>query len=191
MDSTFYRYLVFPRTRPLAGEKRVDFLWVSRCQPVKRPHLFLELARALPEASFEMICPAENRALWEEVSRAASGCSNLRFIESVPYHQIQDHYDRARIFVNTSEWEGWPNSFIQAGLGRAAVLSLAVNPDGLFEKFAMGAYSGGDRERFLASARKMLSDPAALEKMQGECARFVRELHNNEKETAVFLSGLA
>jgi len=190
MDSTFYRYLVFPRTGPITAGKQVDFLWVSRCQPVKRPHLFLELARSLPEASFEMICPAENRALWEDVARAASGCPNLRFIESVPYHRIQDHYDRARIFVNTSEWEGWPNSFIQAGLGRAAILSLAVNPDGLFEKFALGACAGGDLAGLLASARKMLSDAAALEKMQGECARFVAELHDNTREAAVFLSGL-
>ena len=191
MHSTFYRYLVFPRGRPLSAEKRVDFLWVSRCQPVKRPHLFLELARALPEALFEMVCPAENRALWEDVARAAAACPNLRFIESVPYHQVQDHYDRARIFVNTSEWEGWPNSFIQAGLGRAALLSLAVNPDGLFEKFGLGICAGGDRARFLAGAREMLSAPAALEKMQAGCARFVTELHDNERETSVFLSGLS
>lgn len=191
MDSTFYRYLVFPRAKPLDAGKQVDFLWVSRCQPVKRPHLFLELVQSLPDASFEMICPAENRALWDEVARVAADCPNLRFIESVPYHRIQDHYDRARIFVNTSEWEGWPNSFIQAGLGRAALLSLVVNPDGLFEKFGLGACAGGDQSGLLASAREMLSDTTALEKMQGECERFVTELHNNEREAAVFLSGLA
>lgn len=191
MDSTFYRYLIFPRTKPLAAGKQVDFLWVSRCQPVKRPLLFLDLVRALPEASFEMICPPENRVLWEEVARAAVGCPNLRFIESVPYHQIQDHYDRARIFVNTSEWEGWPNSFIQAGLARAALLSLVVNPDGLFQKFGLGACAGGDSERFRARAREMLSDPTGLEEMQSECARFVAELHSNERETAVFMSGLS
>ena len=191
MESTFYRYLVFPRSKPLNGAKSVDFLWVSRCQPLKRPHLFLELAKSLPDATFEMICPAENRALWEDVAQAAAACPNLRLIESVPYHQIQDHYDRARIFVNTSEWEGWPNSFIQAGLGRAALLSLVVNPDGLFEKFELGICSGGDQARFASDARRMLSDPQALEKMQAECTRFVTEVHNNEREAAVFLSGLA
>ena len=191
MDSTFYRYLVFPRSGPITGKKDVDFLWVSRCQPIKRPQLFLELARSLPEASFEMICPAENRVLWAEVSRSAAECPNLHFIESVPYHQIQEHYDRARIFVNTSEWEGWPNSFIQAGLGRAALLSLVVNPDGLFQKFGLGICADGDMGRLVAGAREMMSDATALEEMQSESGRFVAELHNNERETAVFLSGLA
>ncbi len=52
MTATFYRYLLFPRTKPLTGEKTVDFLWVSRCQPIKRPHLFLDLVEAMPDASF-------------------------------------------------------------------------------------------------------------------------------------------
>jgi len=190
MSSTFYRYLVFPRTKPHTAEKQVDFLWVSRCQPVKRPHLFLDLVKALPGASFEMICPAENRELWEKVARDAAQLPNLRFIESVPYHQIQDHYDRTRIFVNTSEWEGWPNSFIQAGLGRAAILSLVVNPDGLFENFDLGFCGGGDFSRFVAGARDLLSTPDTLEQKQAECARFVEELHNNKQEAGVFLSGL-
>ncbi len=190
MDSTLYRYLVFPRTRPLTAEKRVDFLWVSRCQPVKRPHLFVELARALPGASFEMICPPENRTLWEEVARAAAFCPNLQLIESVPYHKIQEHYDRARIFVNTSEWEGWPNSFIQAGLGETAILSLTVNPDGIIGRFQMGFHAGGDSEKFFQTARDVLSDPPRIREMQLEAARFVAEMHDNEKETLAFLAGI-
>jgi len=190
MDCTFYRALVFPRKSPPSGDKQVDFLWVSRCQPIKRPRLFIDLARALPEATFEMICSPENRELWEETFRLAGACPNLRFIESVPYHKIQDHFDRARIFVNTSEWEGWPNSFIHAGLGKAALLSLQVNPDGIFEKFSLGRQAGGDFQAFVGFARAMLSDPAALGRMQEGCARFVAEMHGNEKETGGFLSGL-
>ena len=191
MDATFYRYLIFPRKRPLAdAAKSVDFLWVSRCQPIKQPHLFIEIAQAIPEASFEMICPPENRDLWDEVSRLAASCPNLRLIESVPYHKIQDHYDRARVFVNTSEWEGWPNSFIQAGLGQVALLSLNVNPDNLFEAFGLGRFCAGDFGKMIPAAREMLAAPEALAHMQSESARFVTEMHDNRRETAAFLAGL-
>ena len=47
LDSTLYRPLVMPRTVPLSGVKDIDFLWIARCQPIKRPHLFLDLAEAL------------------------------------------------------------------------------------------------------------------------------------------------
>jgi hypothetical protein len=190
LDATLYRYLVFPRKSDAAAAKDVDFLWVSRCQPIKRPSLFLDLAEALPEFRFEMVCPAENRALWKEISARAKQISNLSFIESVPYHEIQGRYDAARVFVNTSEWEGWPNSFIQAGLGRTALLSLDVNPDGIFERFGLGRFAGGDFERLKSEARGMMRDAAGLARMQEGCARFVAEMHDNAKETEAFLRGL-
>ena len=185
-----YRNLILPRAFPNAGVKEVDFLWVSRCQPVKRPHLFLDLVEKLPEHTFEMICPREDVGLWEGVAARAAGLGNLRFVEKVPYHEIQSRYDAARVFVNTSEWEGWPNSFIQAGLGQTALLSLAVNPDGIFERFGLGCYSAGDFEKLKADAGSMVADGSTLEGMQVGCSRFVTEMHDNAKETEAFLKGL-
>ena len=190
LSATLYRYLIFPRKSDGRIHKAVDFLWVSRCQPIKRPHLFLDLVEALPSNSFEMVCPPENRELWESVVSRASRLTNLRFIESIPYHEIQGHYDAARVFVNTSEWEGWPNSFIQAGLGRTALLSLDVNPDGIFERFGLGRFAGEDFEKFKSDARGMMGNAAELERMQAGCARFVAEMHDNAKETEAFLAGL-
>lgn len=188
--ATLYRYLIFQAPPLGIPRKNVDFLWVSRCQNIKRPHLFLDLAEALPEFRFEMVCPAENRALWESVSDRASKIKNLNFIESVSYHEIQRHYDAARVFVNTSEWEGWPNSFIQAGLGRTALLSLDVNPDGIFERFGLGCFAAGDLEKLKSDARAMIANVSQLEMMQEGCARFVAEMHDNRKETEAFLEGL-
>jgi glycosyltransferase involved in cell wall biosynthesis len=185
-----YRNLILPRAFKNEGQKFVDFLWVSRCQPVKRPHLFLDLVEAMPSSSFEMICPREDASLWKTVAKRAAILPNLRFIEKVPYHEIQRHYDAARVFVNTSEWEGWPNSFIQAGLGRVALLSLDVNPDGIFQRFGLGRFAAGDFEKFKADARNIMDDSAALESMQAGCAGFVTEMHENSKETEAFLAGL-
>ena len=137
-----------------------------------------------------MVCPREDVGLWNSVAKRAATLPNLRFIEKVPYHEIQSHYDAARIFVNTSEWEGWPNSFIQSGLGRTALLSLDVNPDGIFEKFGLGYFASGDMEKLKSGASEMLADETQLLRMQEGCARFVTEMHNNSKETDAFLAGL-
>jgi glycosyltransferase involved in cell wall biosynthesis len=189
-NCAMYRNLILPRAFPFQGMKEVDFLWVSRCQPVKRPHLFLDLVEALPGHSFEMVCPREDVGLWESVAERGAKLANLRFIEKVPYHEIQSRYDAARVFVNTSEWEGWPNSFIQSGLGRTALLSLDVNPDGIFERFGLGCFAGGDLEKLKSQAQVMMRDAAGLERMQEGCARFVTEMHDNAKETEAFLAGL-
>jgi glycosyltransferase involved in cell wall biosynthesis len=186
----FYRNLILPRAFSPAGEKTVDFLWVSRCQKIKRPWLFLDLARAVPGARFRMICPGEDPELFQRISAEAAALSNVEFIPSVPYHQIQAHYDAARVFVNTSEWEGWANSFIQAGQGAAALLSLRVQPDTLFDDYALGFCAGGSWEEFVKAARAMWQDEEATAAMGRECARFVEELHDNRRETAAFLRDL-
>ncbi len=191
MTCRLYRNLILPRAGVRNARKSTDLLWVSRCQPIKRPHLFLDLAERLPGTRCRMVCPREDIGLWETVRARAEGIPNVEFIERVPYHEIQNVYDDARIFVNTSEWEGWPNSFIQSGLGSTALLSLQVNPDKLFETYALGKFCGGDFQRLEQAAREMLGAPEELEKMQRESERFVAELHDNAKETTAFLSGLS
>jgi len=186
----FYRNLVLPRSNWEPPQKEVDFLWVSRCQELKQPLLFLELARRLPRASFEMICPPEEKELFEQVEKEARELPNLVFHKGVPYHQIQRHYDLARVFVNTSKWEGWPNSFMQAGQGEAALLSLKVRPDNLFDDFALGFCADGDFETMVEMAERMVEKPDETKQMGREAARFVRELHDNGRETEAFLSAI-
>jgi glycosyltransferase involved in cell wall biosynthesis len=190
LDCGLYRNLILPRRAPRAAEKTLDLLWVARCQPIKRPHLFLDLVERLPEARCRMICPREDVALWESVAARARGLANLEFVERVPYHEIQAHYDAARVFVNTSTSEGWPNSFIQAGLGAAALLSLDVNSDRLFERFAPGIFARGDFEAFVAGARALLGQPETLAAAQAGCVQFVEELHDNARNVDAFLAGL-
>ena len=190
MDAAFYRYLLVPRPTGDRPAKDTDFLWVSRCVAMKRPDLFLDLAEAMPGRSFEMICPPQDGGLYGRIAARASALRNVRFLESVPYSKVQRHYDRARVFVNTSEWEGWPNSFIQAGLGRAALLSLAVNPDDIFGLYRPGIFAAGDFSALRAGAQNMITDMSGLERMQEGCERFVREMHDSGKETEAFLRGL-
>ena len=190
LECTLYRPLIMPRTSPRAVEKDIDFLWVARCQPIKRPHAFLDLCEALPEARCTMIAPNENAALWQSVAARAAGLKNVTFIERVPYSEAQAFYDRAEIFVNTSRWEGFANSFIQAGQGGAAILSLAVDTDGLLTRFHAGMCAGDDSRRFTENARAVFTDASRRREMQAGAARFVAEWHDNARNVDLFLSGL-
>lgn len=191
LSAGMYRNLILPRAFARDAQKTVDLLWIARCQPIKRPHLFLDLAERLTGAQCRMVCPREDEGLWETVAERALALPNVEFIERVPYREVQAHYDAARIFVNTSTAEGWPNSFIQSGLGHTALLSLDVNPDRLFERFSPGAFANGDFEAFVESTRRLLGSRSELESAQAGAARFVAELHDNERNVDLFLQGLS
>jgi glycosyltransferase involved in cell wall biosynthesis len=171
-------------------QKSIDLLWVARCHPVKRPSMFLDLAERLPTARCQMICSKQDEPLWRSVRERASRIRNLDFLEAVPYREVQHHFNDANIFVNTSEHEGVPNTFIHSGLGRAAILSLAVDPDGMFGKFQAGICAAGDFEALVRAAAGMLANRQRLVAAQDECARFVREWHDNATNIEAFLAGL-
>lgn len=191
MHCGMYRNLILPRAKPRTAEKTIDLLWVARCQPIKRPHRFLDLAERLPEARCEMVCVREDVELWESVAERANGIPNVDFIERVPYHEAQAHYDAAKIFVNTSTYEGWPNSFIQSGLGVTALASLDVNSDELFGRFGLGVFGRGNFDRWAAEVGDLLGDEGRLARCQRECERFVEELHDNDRNVDLFLGSLA
>jgi len=171
-------------------DKSVDLLWVARCHPVKQPGLFLDLATRLPQARCRMICSPQDEELWREIKARAERLPNVEFFASVPYREIQGHFNAARMFVNTSSHEGVPNTFLHSGLGRAAILSLSIDPDGLFQHFQAGACAGGDFEALVAAAGRFLQSETSLAAAQEECARYVREWHDNTRGVEAFLGGL-
>lgn len=186
----FYRNLIRARSSPRTAEKEVDLLWVARCQPIKRPHLFLDLAERLPSARCEMICPREDAGLWASVAARASGLPNVVFRESVPYAEIQERYDAAKFLVSTSEAEGFPNNMIQAAQGEAGILSLEVDPDGFIGKFRAGCCAERDFERLVAEAGRLLSEPEEARAAGRGAARMVDQWLDNGTNTAAFLQGL-
>jgi glycosyltransferase involved in cell wall biosynthesis len=186
----FYRNLVLDRFQKRGEQKSVDLLWVARCQPIKQPHKFLDLVESVPDRRCEMICPAEDQKLFASVQTRAAKLPNLRFLNPVPYREIQQHYDHARILVNTSSFEGYPNSFIQAGLGYTAILSLNVDPDGVLEKFGAGWCAHGDSDQFKRLGSAALQSTEKLRSAQKSAARFVSDWHDNNKNVTAFLEGI-
>jgi len=185
-----YRNLILPRAKPRTALKDIDLLWVGRCQRIKRPHLFLDLAGRLPDARCEMICPREDVELWETVAGRAATLPNLAFKERVPYQEIQGYYDRARFLVSTSEAEGFPNVMIQAAQGSAGILSLELDPDGLIGTFGAGFCACGDFDLLAAKARELLADESACRVMGEGARRMLSEWLDNRKNTDAFLEGL-
>ncbi|MCI0498065.1 MAG: glycosyltransferase family 4 protein [Planctomycetales bacterium] len=143
------------RIRPAAATDKNGGLWVGRSDPVKRPDLFLKLAAAFPDIPFTMVCQqghGDNR--YPELVRQAGQIGNLTFVKRVAFGDIDSYFERAAAFVNTSDSEGFPNTFVQAAKAATPILSLTVNPDEFLTRHACGVCADGNWERFC----RMLSD---------------------------------
>ena len=93
-------------------------LWVATVKPIKRPELFLDLAQALPNHRFRLVGgpdgTAQSRACFDAVRARAARLPNVELTGFVPVADVEQHFDAASVFVNTSLGEGFPNTFLQA-----------------------------------------------------------------------------
>jgi glycosyltransferase involved in cell wall biosynthesis len=136
------------RIDPPSPQDRDCLLWAGRSAAFKHPERFLKLAESFPEENFVMICRRDIRdADYSELRQEAMGLSNLEFIEEVPFCMIDRYYARAKVFVNTSDAEGFPNTFIQAARAGAAILSWQVNPDQFLTRNQCGLACGGSMDK--------------------------------------------
>ena len=171
----------FPISDQITG-KRDIILWVARAHEMKRPSMYLELARRCPEHKFVMVMPENtsktSRALKKALVVQSEEIDNLEIIDYIPPAEIQGWYDRAILFVNTSSAEGFPNTFIQSGLAKTPILSFAINPDGIFDRYHLGYFCEDDMERAVAFIKKL--DAKAVQLYGSESWRYVSEHHRIE-----------
>jgi len=136
----------------------IDILWVNNLRVFKRPELVVKLARMLPEYRVTMIGGAVpgSETLYREVEAQAGVVPNLDFLGAVSYDMVNRYFSRSRIFVNTSDWEGFPNSFLQAWVRGVPVISF-FDPDGLIAGSGLGAVPA-DLASMAQVARELLRD---------------------------------
>ena len=123
-------------------------IWVATLRPWKRPELFLELAESLPDIPFLMAGGPDPKFpyIFEECRRRAESIPNLDFCGYVPVQEIGRLFNEAVLFVNTSEREGFPNTYLQAWVHGMPVISLGVDPDGIISRKRLGAICGSFRD---------------------------------------------
>ena len=168
------------------SESRDIVLWVGRSAEFKRPEKFIELARQFPDERFVMICQrATGDDNYDALCRMARGVGNLEFYERVGFHKVDKFFERAKVFVNTSDSEGFPNTFIQACKGRAAILSYKVDPDGFLGEYECGVCAGGDEERLARELEGLLADDRYVE-LGENGRRYAEERHDIAKIVAEY-----
>jgi len=164
-------------------EKKEFILWVSRCETLKNPQIFLELAKKIPEQKFVMICPIQKNEvhLFYEIKVEARKLNNVKFINFVSFDKIQTYYDQARLFVNTSDFEGFPNTFVQACLGGVPIVSYKVNPDNFLIEEDVGYFADGDKKRLLDILKNSIKNEMEWNEKSKNCYEYVKKYHNIQK----------
>lgn len=189
LSSTVAGMLVEPRKLDLGFTDRgIDALWVNNMRPFKRADRFLDFAAATPSLHCHMIGgPGVGfNHVFEEISRRATTIPSLVFHGPVPYHDVNEYYERSRVFVNTSDSEGFPNSYLQAWMRGTPVVAF-FDPDGIIKREGLGEAVTSDSELQAAIVR-LNSDARLWQEASLRCQEYMRRHFGEESILAPYIS---
>jgi len=178
--------MLVEKPQPVAA-RDIDVLWVSNIRGVKRPDRILELAEKLPEVKIHMVggpLPGEE-ALFRSIRDAAAAKANVTFHGRLSYRDAGHLYGRAKILVNTSDIEGFPNSYLQAWIRGVPVVTL-IDPDRVIERENLGV-AVSSTAQIPAAVKHLLGDATALKALSDRCRAFMEREHGEEKVLAAYL----
>ncbi len=155
-------------------------LWVGTIRPEwKQPDLFLKLAKSIPDAIFQMVGgPSTNMSFYGQIKEEAEKIPNLEFVGFVP--DVNKYFSDASIFINTSNVEGFPYTFLQACSAYTPIISLNVDPDGILCKYKLGFHSR-TFEQMVEDVKTLLKDEKLREEMGNNGRKYVEREHDITK----------
>lgn len=177
--------VVVPNYHPLpdAGiakaERPINVVWIANIKPSKRPLLYFELADVFATERNVRFYMAgrlvQGRA--KDVLDRMQHAHNVTYLGELSQAEVNSLLERSHVLVNTSEHEGFPNTFIQAWMRKVPVVSLSADPDGVLEKEEIG-YCSGSMEKLILDCRRLIEDPQLRNRMGERAYRYAMQNHS-------------
>jgi len=162
-------------------------LWVGRFSRPKRVDRLLSIARACPQYQFDVVGDHPNPA--PDIAAAIKGLrehANVTMYGFVPYRNVGTYFDRAAALLCTSDWEGFPNTFIEAWSRGIPVIST-VDPDDVIANEHCGRpYTS--TEGALAAFQETLGDAAIYQSTARAAQAYFQASYTVDKVASVWES---
>jgi glycosyltransferase involved in cell wall biosynthesis len=150
-------------------------VWIANMKALKRPELFLEIAgKVSSQRDVEFVLvgqPYPEAAAQNALQDMIRKSSNVTYAGPIAQEAVGDLLARSHLLVNTSVFEGFPNTMIQAWMRRVPVVTMGVNPDSLLDDGKLGA-SCDTTDEVARYIERLNSDRTRLMKMGADARAF-------------------
>jgi glycosyltransferase involved in cell wall biosynthesis len=150
-------------------------LWIGRICAVKRPLWLLDLASLRPDTPFDVVGPFRGDITESDFRDRASKLPNVTVHGGVPRETTHEFYRRASLLCCTSEYEGFPNTFLEAWSHGVPVVST-FDPDGIIERERLGRTAKTQSE-MARTIRETLCSPDVWTGFSENARRYFYEHH--------------
>jgi glycosyltransferase involved in cell wall biosynthesis len=169
-----------PTVLPVRTPGPIRVLWVGNIKPVKRPELYVELARRFAgrnDVHFDMVGRPWQHPEGDKLLQEIAKLPNFKFHGELPIERVNELMCSAHLYVNTSAHEGFPNTYVQAWAHGAVLLSLVVDPYDGMEDLGIG-FCTGTLERMQVTIEDLIRNPERRQAIAQRSFEFAHEKHS-------------
>ena len=157
-------------------------LFIATMKSFKRPEIFCKLTNKLKNINFRFVIIGSN---YSDDKRATNfsnlvKTSNVEYLGSKPLSEVQQILSKSKLLINTSDFEGFPNTFVQAWARGVPVISLSVDPDNIIKNNDLGFCCDNDFKKLVENTEKLLTDNILWKKLSRNCYNYaLKNLNTN------------
>jgi glycosyltransferase involved in cell wall biosynthesis len=169
-----------PSRLPDKPEREFRVVWIGKYW--KNPEIFGDLAKSFSGKNgllFFMIgiFPEKDAQPYSQMDKEVA---NFTFFGELSHDGVEERLDEAHVMVNTSEYEGFSNTFIEAWMRGVPIISLKVNPDNLLTEEKIGFHSQSI-EQMGKDLMKLYEDRKLYAEYSQNSYRYAAEHHDIKK----------
>lgn len=165
-----------PSKTLIRHEDRKYILWVGRLEKKqKRPAQFIRLAQEFPMKEFLLIGPpGQNEDYHNVLMDKVEATPNMDYLGRLPPDKVLSYFQKAQVLINTSRFEGFPNTFLEAWGFETPVISESFNLDFDFSEPSPLVHSNSF-DRMVGDVERICSDVHERRSRGRNGRQFVRE----------------
>ena len=183
LDALILNFHPYPKEK-IDKSKPIKVVWVANFKRLKQPQVFIKLAHDLQymnNVKFTMIgSPATDQDWHAELIAEINALSNLTYLGKLDQDDVNRCFAESHVLVNTSEYEGFSNTFIQAWMRQVPVVGMNVNPDGVFDNDKLGCFANGDYEQLKQQIVKLIEDDSYREAIAKRAESFAMDNYSED-----------
>ena len=167
-----------------------DINWVASFKVQKRADKLIEFVKLLPHRNFLVVGgpgndPAYALGLMDQLKKIP----NVEFLGFVTPDRVGDVYEKARLHLSTSDWEGFPNAFLYAWTRGVPACSLKIDPDQVVSGKDLGIVDP-DLSALAGKMDALLEDDDRYRQMSNRCHDHVAATNSLDHSVETFLHAL-
>jgi glycosyltransferase involved in cell wall biosynthesis len=171
-------------------EAQWDAAWIATVKASKRPDRLIHIAESAPDLKFVVAGgPGHDQAYFDDTTAKLKALPNVDYVGFVQPDQVDQYYAKSRVYLMTSDLEGFPNTFLYAWSKGRPVVSTGVDPDGLLAKRGLGAMEP-DLDKTAEVIRGLINCSVSYAESSDRCRAYVSEAHTVDIAITLFIKAL-